>query len=226
MGGRTYRTGLASALIVTVTAFGLEGCAAVSQPGWKQAAICGGAGAVVGGAAGAGIGAARGGGSRILMGALIGAGVGAVVGAGICFAVTYKSQPAQGYNDTRRATGYDPRTGTVVQVTKLETSRNTAAPGDKVPFRTAYHVMTPDPDQEVTIVETQIVTAVNPSTGERQEVGRQSNRLTVKPGTREGSGQLDTRRDLREGTYEIALQVEAEGKSDVKGAPVTVSKKG
>jgi hypothetical protein len=223
---RTARAIIASLLVVPVLA---QGCATTgpligqgADPG-RAALICGAGGAAVGAAAGAAIGARRGAGEA-LIGALIGGAIGAIVGATACFAISYKSEPVKGYQETIKEVNYQPGQGTVAQITEFRISPAVAAPGTKVSFQASYYVMAPEPEQDLSLVETRVVTAVNPSTGQRKELGRHSSQVTVKPGTRRGDGEFEVKSGVTEGKYEIVFQVEAAGQRDEKMLMLDVTK--
>src|SRR2546426_6122073 len=218
---RTIRASIASLLVVTVLAFGLQGCA-TSGPlvgrgadPRRAALICGAGGAALGAATGAAIGARRGT-REALVGALIGGAIGALAGATACFAISYKSEPVKSYEETQKEVNYQPTQGTVVQITEFRLSPAVAAPGSKVGFQASYYVMAPEPDQDLSLVETRIVTAVYPATGQRKELGRHNSQVTVKPGARRGDGEFEVKSGVAEGRYEVEFQVEAVGQRDGK----------
>jgi hypothetical protein len=93
-----------------------------------------------------------------------------------------------------------------------------------VKFHASYYVMAADPDREISLTETRVVTAVDSRTGERKELGRVSTALTVKPGMRRGDGQFDVGSGVAEGRYEVTFMVEAADRRDTRKLPFLITK--
>ena len=101
------------------------------------------------------------------LGALIGAAIGTFLGATACFTITYRSRTVESYEKTSQEVAYRPSQGNAVQITEFQIAPATAGPGDKVTFQASYYVMTPDPDREISVTETRVVTAVTQTGNER-----------------------------------------------------------
>lgn len=197
--------------LVVLVCFLVVGCAEVMQKPGQAALACGAGGA----AAGAAVGAAAGRGDWKAI--LIGAGVGAILAATACFAIAeYNSRQVKDYQETSQAISYQPSQGDAVQITHYSITPAAAAPGSQVVFNATYHVMTPNPDQEIPITETRIVKTYDPTTNQYRELGRVANQVTVKPGTRQADGKLDVRSGVGEGQYRVIFQVAKNGQSDIK----------
>lgn len=195
----------------------LYGCAGLMESPGKAALVCGLGGAGVG----AGIGGAVGG----RTGAWIGAAVGAAVGAATCFAIAnYKNDQTQTYQETQQAVNYQPPQGNVVKITEFRLLPETVQPGQQLVFNARYHVMTPDPDQDLEVTETRIIKLFDAQQGTFREVGRLDDSVTIKPGTRQASGNIKIRPDVVEGFYMLALRVSYGDKSDVREMPLKIAK--
>jgi hypothetical protein len=149
------------------------------KPG-QSAALCAGGGALGGAAVGALVDQ-----GNALRGALIGALAGALAGGAACFAVAkFSSTPIKDYQQTRAETGYKPTQGTVVRVDSFRVDPAAVSPGQKLTFSGEYYVMTPDPNADLPVVESMIVSFYDDKTRQWREVGRTKNAVTVKPGKR------------------------------------------
>jgi hypothetical protein len=153
----------------------------------------------------------------------VGATVGAIAAATACFAITYNSQEVRNYDETKREVRYEPSQGAVAQIREFEVAPGVVAPGSRVTFAASYYIMAADAAQDIALTETRVVTAIGAS-GQRKELGRHTNRLTVKPGTRRGDGEFEVKSGVAEGSYEIAFEIDASGQRDSKTLPLSVTK--
>lgn len=208
-----------SMCLLVLVCFLTVSCAEMMQQPGQAALLCGAGGAAVGAAAGAAAG--RGDWKAIL----IGAGIGGILGATACFAIAeYRNQQVRGYEETRKATSYQPSQGDVVQITQYVLTPAAAAPGSEVAFNATYSVMSPNPNQEVTVTETRTLKMYDPAQNGYKELGAAPSQVTVKPGTRQADGKFQVRSGVAEGRYLLVFQVATNGKSDTKELPFLVTK--
>lgn len=213
--GWVTKVSLVLFLIFSLILYGSAGLA--ESPG-QAAKTCGAWGA----AAGAGIGAAVEGSWK---GALIGSLVGALAGATLCFAIAnYRNDQAQTYQETQQAVSYQPSQGGLVKITDFGLTPETVQPGQQVAFNARYQIMTPDPDQDLEVTEIRIIKFFDPQKGAFKEVGHIDDSVTIKPGTRQASGNIKINSEVVEGFYMIALKVSYGDKSDVREMPLRISK--
>jgi hypothetical protein len=211
--------GLSLLIVATSTA----GCATTGggslfDDSKRAAAICGAGGALAGAAIGAAIGSSgrRGSAAGALIGAGIGALAGAIASATACFVVAeYRSRQVKGYEETRQATNYEPQQGDVLRITRYAVTPAAASPGTTVAFEATYHVMSPDPDKDISLTETRIVKRMLPDSG-WTELGRMVSPVTAKPGTRQADGKWEVRSGVGEGDYLIIFEVSRGARKDAK----------
>jgi hypothetical protein len=208
--------------IVVLVSFLSSGCAGMSQvmqrPG-EAAALCGVGGAATGAAAGAL------GGRGDWRAVLIGAAAGALIGAATCWAIAeYNSRQVRDYEQTRQAIAYDPGQGESLQITHYVITPAAAAPGTEVAFNATYHVMTPNPGEDVTIVETRALKVFDPATNEYRLLGEVPNRVTVKLGTRQADGKFGIPSGATPGRYQVVFKVAKAARQDVKELALAVTR--
>lgn len=207
-------------LSITLVSYSLAGCAGMS-PRTKAALSCG----VVGGLLGAAVGAAvdkknRG------RGAAIGAAIGVAAGMGACFAIaSYQNREVADYQRTSQEVNYQPSSGNKLEISEFFLSPSAVRPGDKVAFNAQYYVMTPNPNEDITVTETRTIKAYDSSSGEYNELGSSSNQITMKPGTRQGDGVVNINGLTPEGNYIMAFSVEYNGNKAETESPLVISSK-
>jgi hypothetical protein len=218
-------SGLCLALSVVLVVVSFAGCAGTTtgggsvldRPG-EAAVICGAAGAVTGAAIG---GAA----SQDWRGALIGGLAGGALAGSACFAIAeYRSRAVKGYAETRETVNYRPAQGDVVEVSHYAITPGAVSPGNQASFQASYYVMTPNPDEEVTVTETRIVKMYDQAAGGYKELGRAASQVTVKPGTRQADGKWDIRSGVAEAQYLVVFEVAKSERSAARELPLIVTR--
>ena len=219
--GRAPIAGFLAAMLAIST---LSGCAGLRQsmaekPG-QSAALCAGGGALGGAAVGALVDQ-----GNVLRGAPIGALAGALAGGAACFAVAkFSSTPIKDYQQTRAETSYRPTQGTLVRVDSFRVDPATVSPGQKLTFSGEYYVMPPDPNADLPVVESMIVTFYDDKTRQWREVGRTKNAITVKPGKRRiDPAEITAPQQPPAPRILVALQVDHQQISDRKSQDVVMA---
>ena len=220
--GRRWKILGVGLLVVTLPLAPLYGCAGVRQTMGqnpvKATAICAGAGAL--GLAAAGAAADR---EKPLRGAIIGAVAGLVAGGAACFTIAKaNSKPIADYQQTQQATSYRATQGTLVRVENLTLQPVNVAPGGKFAWHSRYVVMVPEPNADVPVVETRVLSAWNETTREWKEMGRYKTEVTIKPGTREDKAEMVMPKQTTAQIYLVTFQVEHNQRSDQKNQPLFV----
>lgn len=157
-------------------------------------------------------------------GAAIGAAAGAIVGAIAGFVWDYSSKQSRDYAQTRQDVQYAPNQGDKVTVTKYDLDPGQAQPGQPITINTTYYVMTPSPDTELNVKEVRYVKKYNPQTKAYEELGRENTSITMKPGTRDGSGKITLPKDAEPGDYALGFGVAYKDKKDEREVPVVITK--
>ncbi len=157
-------------------------------------------------------------------GAAIGAAAGALVGAIAGFVWDYTSKQSKDYAQTQQDVQYSPNQGDQVTVTKYSLDPGQAQPGQPININTTYYVMTPAADSELNVKEVRYVKKYNPQTKAYEELGRENTSVTMKPGTRDGSGKITLPKDAEPGNYALGFGVAYKDKKDEKEVPVTITK--
>jgi hypothetical protein len=193
-------------MIIAFGIFSLQGCASLQQtmgqkPG-QTTALCAAGGAAAGAAMGAAFAQDK------LMGALVGGLVGAFAAGATCFAIAKTaSTQIKDYRQTQQTVGYRPAQGTVVRVERLSLEPVAVAPGEEFVWRSEYVVMAPDPNADLTIVETRILSAYDEQKQEWNEIGRIPTTVTAKPGTRQDEAKMKMPRKTTAQRYQVTFQV-------------------
>ncbi len=213
---------MAGLLVATLVISTLSGCAGLQQsaaanPG-TATAICAGGGAALGAAAGALIDK-----RNPLTGAILGGLVGAVAGGAACFAVAKAgSSTVKDYGETQTAVGYRPTQGTLVRVQRLQVEPATVSPGQRFTWRSEYVVMTPQPDLDIPVVETRIVSAFDERANQWKEIGRTQTPITAKPGTRLDQAEMTMPSNPPARRYLLTFHVDQNGVADQKSQDLFV----
>lgn len=163
-----------------------------------------------------------------------GAAIGAGAGGALAFAVAWgnclaiysdlTSYPAATARETARRTGYKPSQGDVVKIERFTLNPTGVAPEGKVNMAGSYYVLTPDGEKEVKVVETRVLSFLDPETKEWKVLGDVDQEVTAANGTRRAEGNFDIPADAPEGQYRVTLKVTANGKSDQVIKDLTVKK--
>ena len=215
--GKLLSKPLAVFLSILILSFTLYSCAGMS-PQTKSTLTCGVAGGLLGAVIGAAIDSKNRG-----RGALIGAAIGAIGAMGACFAVSaYQNKEVADYEATTQQVDYVPTSGNVMRITEFNVEPQAVKPGEQVAFNAQYYVMTPDPNQEITVTETRTIKAYDQDTQTYNELGSTTNEITMKPGTRKGDGELDIHPLTPSGNYQLAFTVQYLGKTVVAEQPLTI----
>jgi len=159
--------------------------------------------AVVGAGVGAVAGAAVGGLAKGRKGALIGAGVGALAGAAIGAYLDHKDKTAA---QTNQAHNYNVDQGVRVELVGVAADPTKVTPGGKLHLQATYAVMAPNPQQEVAVTETRLVTLGGNKVA---DAAATVNRL---PGTYTSQVPLTLPSDAMKGRYDLTVTVTAAGK--------------
>jgi hypothetical protein len=159
--------------------------------------------AIIGAGIGAAAGAAVGGLAKGRKGALVGGLVGALAGGAIGAYLDHKDKTAA---QTNQAHNYDPNQGVRVELVAVTADPNTVAPGGKVHLQATYAVMAPNPQQEIAVTETRLVTLGGAKVADPTTT---VNRL---PGTYTSQVPITLPTDATKGRYDLAVTVAAAGK--------------
>ena len=210
-------------LVVTLPIMPLYGCAGLGQTmgqnPWQATAICASGGAL--GLAGLGAALDR---KNPTRGAIIGGVTGLFAGGAACFAIAKaNSRPIADYQQTQKATDYNPTQGTLVRVEKLTLQPVNVAPGEKFAWHSRYVVMTPEPNADVPVVETRVLSAYDETTKGWKEIGQYKTEATAKPGTREDAVEMAMPKQTTAQRYLVTFQVEHNQIRDQKNHPLSVA---
>ncbi len=159
-----------------------------------------------------------------LKGALVGAAAGAVVGAIAGWVWDYTSKPTKDYAQTQRETAYSPSEGEKVAVTQYSLAPVQVEPGNPITLNSQYYVMVPEQDTDIKISEVRYVKRYDANSKSFEELGRENTQVTVKPGTRDGSGKITLPKDAEPGVYRLGFGVAYKDKKDEREIPVTVTR--
>jgi hypothetical protein len=159
-----------------------------------------------------------------LKGAVVGAAAGAVVGAIAGWAWDYNSRQSKDYAQTQQETAYNPGEGERVAVTKYSLNPVQVEPGNPITLNSQYYVMVPQQDADIKISEVRYVKRYDASSKSFEELGRENTTVTVKPGTRDGSGKITLPKDAEPGVYRLGFGVAYKDKKDEREIPVTVTR--
>lgn len=204
-------------LSILVLSLSVTSCAGMS-PKTKTTLMCGVAGGLLGAAVGAAIDSDNRG-----RGALIGAAIGAVGAMGACFAIaSYQNTEVADFDTTSQQVDYEPMSGDVVRITEFAIDPTAVNAGEEVAFNAQYYVMTPNPNQEITVIETRTIKAFDQETNSYNELGSTTNEVTMRPGTRMGSGILNINGLTPDGNYLLVFSIEYAGKRAEAEQPLTV----
>lgn len=182
---------LSAAVVVVVLALtlGLGGCETVREN--PKTSVGAGAGAAGGALIGGLIGRNT---TGVVVGGLLGGLAGGAIG-------HYLDRQDRSGAQAVRDTGYTPAQGTVVRVEKVQTSPTQAKAGQAVNLMATYTLLTPQPDQQVTVRETREVRhngalVANPTTEFKRQNGTFTSALPITLPA--GAGR---------GTYEVTTTV-------------------
>jgi outer membrane lipoprotein SlyB len=211
---KSILSSIACLVIIAFASVALFGCATDSSAG-KGAA----GGAVIGGIAGALLDY-----KNPWRGAMIGAAAGAALGALAGFAWDYASKQSKGYSQTQQDVNYKPEQGDRVKVTNYSLNPTQAGPGQPINLNTTYYVMTPQSEGDLNVNEIRYVKRYNSNNNTYEELGRDNTAITMKPGTRDGSGKITIPQDAQPGSYKLGFGVAYKDSKDEREVPVTISK--
>jgi len=172
----------------------LNGCAWMKEH--KKIVTGAGIGAVAGGVIG---GLAKG-----KKGAVYGALAGALAGGLIGAYLEHKDRDAKA---TNQAYKYDPHQGIRLELANVAADPATVRAGDKTYLQATYALMAPDPNQQLAVTETRIVTLGG------QKVAELSSNVTRVPGTYTSQVPITLKPDAPRGRYELQVIVAAGGTS-------------
>lgn len=210
-------------LTITIISSTLVGCAGMSLK-TKTALKCGVGGALLGAAIGAITGALIGKGAKeAAIGAAIGGAAGGALGAGACFIIASKNEEVADYQTTKQQINYRPSKGDIIKITEFSLSPDVVSPGGEVTFSTQYHVMTPNPNVDISVTETRTVKIYDQASGLYKELGHNRDQITMKPGTRRSDGAISIYDSTPEGQYVIALAVGLNGNRVESEQPLVIT---
>jgi len=195
------------------------------SPKTKAALKCGLVGAVLGGVLGALTGALIGkGGKGAAIGAAVGAAAGSAIGAGACFIIASKNEEVADYQTTKQQINYQSSKGDIIKITEFSLSPDVVSPGGEVTFSTQYYVMTPNPNADISVIETRTVKIYDQATGVYKELGDHTDKIKMKPGTRRSDGAIYIYDSTPEGKYVITLAVGLNGNRAESEQPLVITK--
>ncbi|MBI4573223.1 MAG: glycine zipper 2TM domain-containing protein [candidate division NC10 bacterium] len=139
---RTVATGLVLIMVVTL---GLSGCATIEEN--PKTAVGTGVGAAGGALLGGLIGRST---TGVVVGGLLGALAGGAIG-------HYMDRQDRTAAQAKAQTGYQPSQGTLVRVERVQAEPAAISPGGTVNLGATYSVLTPNPNQTVSVNETREV---------------------------------------------------------------------
>ena len=94
--------------------------------------------------------------------------------------------------------------------------------GEKFTWRSRYVVMTPDPNADLPVAETRIVSAYDEQTRQWKEMGRHRTDVTIKPGTRVDEAEMTMPKEPTAHRYLVTFQVEHNQVSNQKRQEMSV----
>ncbi len=180
-----------TALVCTL-ALALQGCAWMKE----HRKIVTGAG--IGAIGGAVIGGLAKGKKGAVYGALAGALAGGLIGA-------YLEHKDKDANTTYQTYNYQPTQGIRLELADVAADPATIRPGGKTYLQATYALMAPDPNQQLAVTETRIITLGG------QEVARLSSNVNRIPGTYTSQVPITLKPDAPRGRYELQVVVAAAG---------------
>jgi hypothetical protein len=210
---RGLLSGIACFVLLAFACVTFTGCASDSSTG--KGAV---GGAFLGAIAGALLNP-----SDPLKGALVGAAAGAIIGAVAGWVWDYNSKQTKDYAQTQQEVAYSPSQGEQVAVTRYSLKPTQVEPGNPITLNTTYYIMTPESNTDLKINEVRFVKRYNVASKSFEELGRENTAVTVKPGTRDGSGKITLPKDTEPGTYRLGFGVAYKDKTDEREIPVTVT---
>jgi hypothetical protein len=113
---------------------------------------------------------------------------------------------AKDHTATVQEYGYSPSQGTVTRVEKVEVEPASVRPGEQVNLIAHYALLTPNPDQPVTVVERWGIRRGN------ERVGNPVLTVQRQDGTWASAIPITLPTTAKAGTYRVAVTVEAGGK--------------
>ncbi|MBK5100901.1 MAG: glycine zipper 2TM domain-containing protein [Desulfobacteraceae bacterium] len=183
-----------------------SGCQSIPQE-HKGAATGAGVGAAAGAVAGAVIGKST---KGAVIGGLVGALLGGAIGHYAYDKKKTREQTAQTYN-------YKPSQGTVLSIEEASSLPETVHPGDVVELNMKYAVLTPSPENKVTITEVREVT----HNGEL--VGKPEVRVDRLGGTYASTVPIHLPSTAEKGVYNVRATIQSENLKDTKEISFIVS---
>ena len=205
---QTTQKGVAFGLCCALVAVALSGCVPLEQQVSEHP------GTAVGTAAGAAGGALLGGLIfKSTTGAVIGGLVGGLTGGLIGNATEARKQDQAATNSEY---GYRTNQGTVVRIEEVHVDPSQIRPGGNVNLVVQYALMTPRPNQEVTVAERWDISYKGQATGNPVHTVRHPG------GTWAGSIPVTLPTSAGTGTYRVAITIEADGRSDTRETTFTV----
>jgi hypothetical protein len=156
--------------------------------------------------------------SKGATGAVVGGLVGGLAGGLIGNAMDTRRQDVA---STASTYNYDSAQGTVIRIQDAEVEPATARPGGQVNLVTHYALLTPHPDEEVTVVERWRITRVG-SHYDGQVVGNPIRTVRRQGGEWVSTLPMTLPTTAQHGEYRVALTVEAAGQQDSETTNFTV----
>jgi hypothetical protein len=163
--------------------------------------------AAIGVGAGALGGAAIGGLADGERGAVIGAVVGALAGGAVGAYLDHRDKDAE---ETKQEQDYDPEQGVNLELTAVTAEPQTVSPGGEVRLEGTYAVMTPNPQDEIVVRETRVITFNGKNVA---EVAVEVDRID---GTYTSEVPIILPDTSPAGTYDVKITVETKGDSSVE----------
>jgi hypothetical protein len=160
-------------------------------------------GAGVGAAGGTALGLLLGGGRGAIAGGLLGAIAGGVVGHYVHKQDKTRQQTAESYN-------YQPSQGTLVSIERDSVVPGVVRPGETVDLETTYALLTPTPDQEVSVTEERKIMHNG------QLVGNPSTTITRAGGTYTTRLPLQLPSTAERGEYRVVTKIVTANASDTR----------
>jgi len=158
--------------------------------------------AVIGAGVGALAGAAVGGAYKGRRGAIVGGLLGALAGGAIGAYLDHRDRTAA---QTYQQHQYQPTQGVRIEVIGVDANPSTVAPGSQVTLLATYAVMAPDPQQQIQITETRLVTFNG------QLVANPANTVIRTPGTYTSQVPVTLPAGAPAGQYELTVTVAGAG---------------
>jgi hypothetical protein len=108
-------------------------------------------------------------------------------------------------------------------VNQLSLDPVSVAPGEEFLWRSEYMVMAPDPNADLTIVETRILSAYDEQKREWKELGPIRTTITAKPGTRQDEAKMTMPKQTTAKRYQVTFQVAYNNVVDQKSQEMFVA---